>query len=65
MSIILENGGNLEETAADLALSVSGLRYRIRKIEEILERDLRDPVENYQLLLSLQVLILIDELEVY
>ncbi|HEX6595240.1 MAG TPA: XylR N-terminal domain-containing protein [Bacillota bacterium] len=60
----LENGGNLEETADDLALSVSGLRYRIRKIEEIIGKDLRNPADNYQLLLSLQALILIGKLEI-
>lgn len=60
--VFLANGGNLEQTAMDLSLSVSGLRYRIRKIEEVLQKDLRDPVEHHQLLLSLQALILTGEL---
>src|SRR5690625_1994818 len=59
----LINGGNLEQTALDLSLSVSGLRYRIRRIEDKLKKDLRDSVENYQLLLSLQSLILTGRLE--
>lgn len=55
--IYLLNGGNLEQTASDLALSLSGLRYRIRKIEKLLEEDVRDPKTSYQLLLSIQALI--------
>ncbi|MFC3039484.1 XylR N-terminal domain-containing protein [Virgibacillus xinjiangensis] len=63
LHIFLSNGGNLEQTAADIALSLSGLRYRLGKIEEMLEMDLRNPTTNHQLLLSLQALILIGEIE--
>src|SRR5690606_26664980 len=49
--VFLLNGGNLEQTAADIALSLSGLRYRLQKIEDLLEKDLRNPATNYQLLL--------------
>ena len=58
----LANGGNLELTAADLSLSISGLRYRIRKMEKTIGRELRNPVVNYQLFLSLQALMLTGEL---
>ena len=61
--LFLENGGNLEQTASDTALSLSGLRYRISRIEELLKHNLRDPFYNYQLYLALQSLILIGELE--
>lgn len=61
--VFLLNGGNLEQTAADIALSLSGLRYRLQKIEDLLEKDLRNPATNYQLLLALQALILIGEIE--
>ncbi|AXF56764.1 helix-turn-helix domain-containing protein [Salicibibacter kimchii] len=58
----LLNGGNLEQTAFDLALSLSGIRYRLTKIEELLGQDLRNPKVTYQLLLSIQALISIGEL---
>ena len=41
--IYLLNGGKLEQTMSDLALSMSGLRHRIKRIESLLEKDLRDP----------------------
>ncbi|RLL43749.1 PucR family transcriptional regulator [Oceanobacillus piezotolerans] len=55
--VYLLHGGNLEQTASDLALSLSGLRYRIGKIEKIMEQDLRNPEVSYKLLLSIQALI--------
>lgn len=60
----LLNGGNLEQTSTDIALSLSGLRYRLAKIERLLGKDLREPFYNYQLLLALQTLILIGEIKV-
>ncbi|AXF57218.1 XylR N-terminal domain-containing protein [Salicibibacter kimchii] len=61
----LLNGGNFEQTSVDIALSISGLRYRLAKIEELLDRDLKDPFYNYQLLLALQSLILVGELDLH
>lgn len=58
----LANGGNLEKTSLDIALSLSGLRYRLQKIEELLQHDLRDPFKNYQLFLALQSLVLTGEI---
>lgn len=54
------NGGNLEQTATQLALSISGLRYRINKITKILRRDIRDPQVQYQLQTALSVFKIID-----
>ncbi|RAK14969.1 PucR-like helix-turn-helix protein [Anoxybacillus vitaminiphilus] len=62
--IFLINGGNLEQTAADLALSISGLRYRVSKIENLLQQELRNSMIHYQLLLSIQALIIIGELDI-
>jgi PucR family transcriptional regulator, purine catabolism regulatory protein len=62
--IFLINGGNLEQTASDLALSISGLRYRVSKLESILQQELRNPIVQYQLLLSIQALMIIGELEI-
>ena len=52
----LINGGNLELTSAKLRLSVSGLRYRINKIREITNADLKDSQKQFDLLLSLKAL---------
>ena len=60
--VFLSNGGNLEQTKSDLVLSMSGLRHRIQKIESILEKDLRNPEETYELLLIIKALIISDEL---
>jgi PucR family transcriptional regulator, purine catabolism regulatory protein len=62
--IFLVNGGNLEQTAADLALSISGLRYRVSKIESILQQELRNPMIHHQLLLSIQLLMMIGEIDI-
>ncbi|WP_078429331.1 XylR N-terminal domain-containing protein [Alkalihalobacterium alkalinitrilicum] len=56
----LKNGGNLEQTADELALSISGLRYRLNKITEILGHDLREPQLQFQLLIALKALRIID-----
>ena len=62
--VFLANGGNLEKTAMDTTLSLSGLRYRLQKIEELLGHDLRDPFYNYQLYLALQSLLLTGVIEI-
>ncbi|WP_203362879.1 XylR N-terminal domain-containing protein [Bacillus sp. REN10] len=59
----LLNGGNLEATADELALSVSGLRYRMSKIDQILDVSLRDAEATFQLLLSLKSLKSIGKLD--
>lgn len=56
----LENGGKIEQTAEQLALSISGLRYRINKITDILGCDLREPKIGFQLLIAIKVLKIID-----
>ena len=61
--IFLANGGNLEQTSCENAMSLSGLRYRLSRIEALLNHNLRDPFYNYQLYLALQSLILIGELD--
>ena len=62
--IYLLNGGKLEQTMSDLALSMSGLRHRIKRIESLLEKDLRDPNEMHQLLLIIKSLIALGELDI-
>jgi len=61
--VFLSNGGNLHQTMDDLSLSMSGLTYRKNKIEKLINKDLRDPSQSYQLLLILDSLIALEELE--
>ena len=60
--VFLKHGGNLEKTRKELALSLSGLRYRVDKLKQILGHDLRDTLFSYQLFLCLQVLIVDEEI---
>ncbi|MBM4765174.1 XylR N-terminal domain-containing protein [Bacillus sp. B15-48] len=56
----LEQGGNLDQTAENLALSKSGLRYRLNKITDLLSCDLRDPQRQFQLMMALKALKIVD-----
>jgi sugar diacid utilization regulator len=58
----LNNGGNLYQTTTDLSISLSGLRYRLEKIEQILGMDLRAPHTSHQLFLALQALLVLGKL---
>lgn len=62
--VFLANGGNLQQTMDELALSLSGLMYRKNKLEKMLGKDLRNPAEGYQLLLLLDSLIAMDLLRI-
>ncbi|WP_404328524.1 XylR N-terminal domain-containing protein [Mesobacillus maritimus] len=56
----LEQGGNLDQTAESLALSKSGLRYRLNKITDLLNHDLRDPQKQFQLMMALKALKIVE-----
>ncbi|MFC4025452.1 V4R domain-containing protein [Oceanobacillus longus] len=62
--IYLINGGKLEKTMKDLSLSIGGIQYRIRKIEEIIEKDLKDFTNASYLLLIIESLISIGEIKI-
>ena len=62
--VFLANGGKLQQTMDDLCLSMSGLMYRINKLEALMKKDLRDPSQSYQLLLILDSLLALGELEI-
>src|SRR5690625_161292 len=59
----LKNGRNLEATAVDASLSISGVRYRVRKIEKLLGKKLRHSAQNHEIFLTLQALRIIGELD--
>lgn len=62
--VFLSNGGKLQQTMDDLSLSMSGLMYRINKIETLIQKDLRDSSQSYQLLLILDSLMALGELKI-
>ncbi|WP_413310082.1 XylR N-terminal domain-containing protein [Bacillus sp. 1P10SD] len=62
--VFLYNGGKLEQTMKELSLSMSGLLYRIQKIEAVIGKDLRDPIDSHHILLVLEALAALGELEI-
>ncbi|MCM3568068.1 XylR N-terminal domain-containing protein [Neobacillus mesonae] len=56
----LDQGGNLDHAAEKLALSKSGLRYRLNKITELLDSDLRNPQRQFQLMIALKALKIVE-----
>lgn len=57
----LINGGSFEQTSEQLAISISGLRYRLTKITAILGKNFQEPQTRFQLLLTLKALMLLEE----
>jgi len=60
----LYNGCNVHKTARAMNFSISGLRYRLQKINEILQTDINLPSVGYQMYLSLQFLIYLGKLDI-
>ena len=61
--IYLINGKRLEKTMEDLSLSMGGIQYRIKKIEEITKKDLKDFYTASYLLLLIELLMTLGEIE--
>lgn len=61
--IFLKNNGKLEKTTKDLSLSIGGIKYRIQKIEKILNKDLKDALTSSYLLLLIETLLILDEIQ--
>ena len=60
----LNNGCHINKTARAMNFSISGLRYRLQKINELLETDINVPDVGYQIYLSLKLLIYWGELDI-
>ncbi len=60
----LNNGANISKTTRVMNFSISGLRYRLQKINELLETDISIPDVGYQIYLSLKLLIYWGELDI-
>lgn len=58
--IFLKNSQKLEKTMQDLSLSIGGIKYRISKIEKMLNIDLKDATTSAHILLLIEVLLLLD-----
>ena len=52
----LENGSNVHKTARAMNFSISGLRYRLGRLNEILQLDINTPYIRHEIYLALQVL---------
>lgn len=61
--IYLINGKHLERTMQDLSLSMGGLQYRIKKIEEITNKNLKEFSTASYLLLLIESLFILGELK--
>jgi len=60
----LNNSCNVHKTARAMNFSVSGLRYRLQRLNESLQLDLNEPYIEHQLYLALQALIVLGELNI-
>ena len=60
----LNTGCNVHKTARAINFSISGLRYRLQRINDILQIDISEPNNSYQLFLALKYLILLGELDI-
>lgn len=53
-----QNEFNVHKTAREMCISISGMRYRLRKIEELIGTDLSNSNNRFSVQLSLQILLL-------
>lgn len=60
----LNNRGNVEKTARSMNLSISGLKYRLQRIEEITGQNPKDPQASFNLQLALSILQLMGKDEI-
>ncbi len=61
--VYLLNGQRLKETMEELALSIGGIQYRIKQIEELLQVTVKNASTSAYILLVIQALILSGELQ--
>lgn len=52
----IDNGNSINNTAKKLSMSISGLRYRLAKISEILQQDLTDTQAVFSIYLAINIL---------
>lgn len=54
-----QNEFNLHKTAREMTISISGMRYRIQQIEDLLEIDLSDSNSRFEVQISLQIFLVL------
>ncbi|KAA9019526.1 helix-turn-helix domain-containing protein [Niallia endozanthoxylica] len=54
---------NLHKTAREMSISISGMKYRIKKIEEMLGMDLSNSNNRFEIQLSLQILLVLGKIK--
>ncbi|MDT8860716.1 XylR N-terminal domain-containing protein [Alkalihalobacillus sp. MEB130] len=59
-----QNEFNLHKTAREMSISISGMRYRIQKIEDLLEMDLSSSQSRFEIQICLQILLMLGEIKV-
>jgi sugar diacid utilization regulator len=60
----LENGSNAYKTARAMNFSINGLRYRLKRVNEILQLDINTAYSRHEIYLALQCLIVLKEFEI-
>jgi len=60
----LENGSNVHKTARAMNFSISGLRYRLGRLNELLQADINTPYIKHEIYLALQSLIVLGVLDI-
>lgn len=56
LHVFLANECNLKQTCRELNISISGLKYRLQRLQEIGELNLEDPNERFNIQLAIRVL---------
>ncbi|ULT58014.1 helix-turn-helix domain-containing protein [Neobacillus drentensis] len=57
-----QNEFNLHKTARGMTISISGMRYRLQKIEDLLNIDLSNSNDRFEIQLALQILLLLGKI---
>jgi sugar diacid utilization regulator len=58
-----QNEFNLHKTAREMSISISGMRYRISKVEDLLSIDLSSSNNRFEIQLSLQILLMVGKIK--
>lgn len=58
-----QNEFNLHKTAREMSISISGMRYRIQKIEDLLSVDLSSSNSRFEIQMSLQIMLMLGKIK--
>lgn len=60
-----QNEFNLHKTAREMSISISGMRYRIQQIEDLLDIDLSNSNCRFEIQISLQIFLVLGKIRIY